>query len=232
MGRKAPDLKAEKPTAAGPPKLGSKGTLLKTLPDGCLQKSELGIQQEVAMKKQILTVLCAVIILSLSTGASAMMVGISIDELANGSDAVTRGVVVDRQSYWSEDGSAILTKAYLVVGDIVRQKESSGLTESQRIAIEYEGGEVGDIGFRKSNVAPLEVGEEVVVFIKGSEKAARTAKAGGEKIYKMVGEAQGKYTVTKEGIAVKRDFSIAASKDVVVAELPVEDLIEKIRRVK
>lgn len=232
MGRKASGLKAIKPKVAGLPKLGVKGTLLKTLLDGCLQKTKLGIQQEVAMKKQILTVICAVIILSLSTGASAMMVGISIDELTNSSDAVTRGVVVDSLSYWSDDGSAIMTKAYLVVVDVVRQKQSSRVTESQRIAIEYEGGEVGDIGFRKSNVAPMKIGEEVIVFIEAVRKETRTAQTGGEKVYKMVGDAQGKYTITKEGKAVKKDFSIASRKDVVVSELPVEELIEKIRRVK
>lgn len=191
------------------------------------------------MKTQILIGLCMAIIFSLISSASAMMIGISVEELTSEAEVVTRGKVEDSYSYWSDDGSTILTKAYIRVDAVIRQKKSDNIIEQTRIAVAYEGGEVGNIGFRKSNVASMEVGEDVLVFLKQTENDKRgfsvtgSAKTGeSERVYKIVGDAQGKYTITKAGMAVKKDFSIAARKDVVVNELPVDELIEMIRRVK
>ena len=51
-------------------------------------------------------------------------------------------------------------------------------------------------------------------------------------MYSIVGNAQGKYTVDKEGIARKSGFSVISGEDMIDNNIPVEKLIEKIRGIK
>ena len=51
-------------------------------------------------------------------------------------------------------------------------------------------------------------------------------------VYHIVGKAQGKYLIGKDGIARKRRHALSSRKDAVESEMPLQRLIEKIRNVQ
>lgn len=163
--------------------------------------------------------------------ASAMMVGLSTEELTNNSQAVIRGTVEDKQSYWSSDGKMILTKAFVRVNEVIRQKANGDIQSGSRVAVEYLGGEVNGLIMKVSAVSPLSVGEDVVLFVNPSsdKRAAHTSES---KTYNIFGFAQGKYSIGKDGIAKKEAQTIINKKEAVDNNIPAEELTMKIKGVK
>ncbi len=149
------------------------------------------------------------------------MTGLSTEELTRSSEAVVVGGVEDVESHWNQDGTSIFTTASVVVEEVVR-----GSVIQQMVTVEYEGGEIGEIGLKVSDVAPLERGEKVLLFLKSGK-----SKIDGS-VYHIVGKAQGKYLIGEDGIARKRGFALGNRKDVVESETPLGRLIEKIRNVQ
>lgn len=151
----------------------------------------------------------------------AIMKGLSTEELTKASEIVVIGDVEDVEAHWSKDGSTIFTSASIVIGDTVK-----GKIYQERVTVEYEGGEIGDIGLKVSDVAPMGKGEKVLLFLKsGMSKGDGT-------VYNIVGQAQGKYTIDDKEIARKDGFSIVSGQDIIDNNIPVEELIKKIREVK
>lgn len=165
--------------------------------------------------------LCLSLICFLSSQSLAVMRGLSTEELTRNSEAVVTGEVEDVESYWSEDGKTIFTSASILVSENIR-----GRVLQRRITIEYEGGEIGDIGLKVSDVVPLKKGEKVLLFLK-SGKGKRDGI-----VYNIVGKAQGKYTIGNDRIARKRGFSLISGEDVIDNNIPVDELIKKIREVR
>jgi hypothetical protein len=149
------------------------------------------------------------------------MTGLSTEELTRSSDAVVVGGVEDVESHWTQDGTSIFTTALVGVEEVVR-----GVVIQQMVTVEYEGGEIGEIGLKVSDVAPLERGERVLLFLK-SGKSKRDGS-----VYNIVGKAQGKYLIGKDEIARKRGFALNSRKEMVESETPLRRLIEKIRNVQ
>jgi hypothetical protein len=149
------------------------------------------------------------------------MLGLGTEELTRGSESVIIGEVEDTEAQWSKDGKTIFTKAFIVVNEIIR-----GRTLQKRIIIEYEGGEIGDIGLKVSDVVPLEKGERVLLFLKSGKSR------GDGFVYNIVGKAQGKYSIDKERIARKRGFSVIRGEDIIDNNIPLDELIKKIREVR
>lgn len=181
--------------------------------------------------KSVLGLFVAIFLLCGS--ASAMMVGLSTEELTRNSQAIIKGVVEEKQSYWSADGKMIMTKAYVRVSEAVKQS-GNDIQPGNRVAIEYLGGEKDGLIMKVSAVTPLSIGEEVLLFINPVSDDKRTAKnANAERVYNIFGFAQGKYSISKDGIARKNiSHAIVNKKEVVEDNLSVEELISKIRRVK
>lgn len=153
--------------------------------------------------------------------SAAVMEGISTDELTRASDAIVDGEVIDSRSFWSSDGRTIITRAVVAIGEVVR-----GRVTGKRIVVEYEGGEVGDTGLRVSDMAVLEKGERVLLFLtEGKSRLSGRA-------YRIVGKGQGKYTIGKDDIARKRGFSVMRGRELIDNDIPVDLLKEKIRGVK
>ena len=157
----------------------------------------------------------------LSSSSLAVMFGLGTEELTRASESVIIGEVEDTEAQWSKDGKTIFTKAFIVVNEIIR-----GRTLQKRITIEYEGGEIGDIGLKVSDVVPLEKGERVLLFLKSGKSR------GDGFVYNIVGKAQGKYTIDKERIARKRGFSVTGGEDIIDNNIPLDELIKKIREVR
>lgn len=165
--------------------------------------------------------LCFIMMFFLSSLSSALMIGLSTEELTRASEAVIRGEVEDVKAQWSEDGSTIYSSASIIIDDVIK-----GEIAQEKIIVEYEGGEVGDISLRVSDVSPLKKGETVILFLKsGKSKEVGV-------VHNIVGKAQGKYVIGKDGIARKSEFSIVSGEGLVDDNIPLDELIDKIRRVK
>jgi len=172
-------------------------------------------------QKIVLISLISILILLFAEGSRSLMIELSTEELTRDSEIVVVGEVGDVMSFWSEDGTTIFTKAKVMVDQVVK-----GIHHTE-VDIEYKGGEVGEIGLRVSDAPSLEKGEKVILFLK-TKKIEK-----GVKVFNIVGNAQGKYTVREDGIAIKGGFSVVRdTEDVIDDYIPVEDLLNKIRSVK
>lgn len=174
--------------------------------------------------KEILfiTGLFLVIVIFSPLQASAVMKGLSTEELVSDSELVLNGDVEKVESMWSDDGRAIISRASVIVNEVVRGK----LVE-ERVVVEYDGGEVEDIGMRVSDVAPLIKGEKVILFL----KSGKSRKASAD-IKRIVGKAQGKYTIGEDGIARKKGFSIVDGEKDIDNNIAADLLIDKIKKLK
>jgi hypothetical protein len=176
------------------------------------------------MKEKIFTaqILClSVVFLLFLPPSDAIMKGMSTEELTRASENVVVGEVEHAESQWSRDGKTIFTTSSVIVREVIR-----GEIKEQKLTVEYEGGEVGDIGLRVSDVAPLSKGEKVLLFLK-SGKGKRDGT-----VQTIVGKGQGKYIIDESGIARKRGFSLAEGPERVENDIPLSVLIEKIKSVK
>lgn len=144
------------------------------------------------------------------------MTGMSTEQLAIESDTVVSGDVVDVSSHWNEGRTAIVTQATVAVRSVIRGREVSGT-----IVVEYPGGEVGDVGMKVSDSAQLRKGEQAILFLSGKDHGAR---------FSIVGKGQGAYKVGKDNVARKGGFSVRDGAGEVDYTIPVEKLIEKIKR--
>ena len=156
-----------------------------------------------------------------STSSFAIMKGLSTEELTNTSDIVIEGEVENTEAMWSKDGSTIFTRTDIVIYTIIR-----GVPSQKKIKVEYEGGEVGEIGLKVSDQPLLLKGEKVILFLK-SEKSKKDGDA-----YTIVGKGQGKYLIDANGIASKSGFSVAVGQENIDNNIPADELIKKIKKIK
>jgi hypothetical protein len=170
--------------------------------------------------RMITVLLIGCLLLISASQAKAIMIGLCTEDLTRASEIIVVGEVRNVESHWNSDGTTIVTSASILVKDVVKGEQLE-----QMITVEYEGGEVGDIGLKVSDTVPLVTGEEVLLFLKSDQDA-------GVNNYSIVGRAQGKYIISKNGIASKTGFSLTEGKEAVDNDIPLTDLIEKIRRVK
>ena len=157
----------------------------------------------------------------LASPATAVMKGLSTEELTRTSELTMTGEVESVESQWSKDGTTIFTNVSVLIDEVVR-----GKILQRRITVEYEGGEIGDIGLKVSDVVPMERGEKVLLFL----KSGKSKKEG--IVYNIIGKGQGKYSIGNDGIARKRGFTLVNGEEAADNNIPVDVLIEKIRRVK
>ena len=178
------------------------------------------------MKKSILAILflCLTVIFFTSSESSALMIGLNISGLTKASEVVLKGKVVKTTSYWGE-GDFIVTRASLRV-----QKVIKGKVAQKKIVVEYLGGEIGDIGFSVSDMPTLKRGENVILFLESQKAENNTVN---ENVYKIVGNAQGKYTVGSDNVAKRSGFCVVNEESIVDEDnVIIDDLINKIEEVK
>lgn len=151
----------------------------------------------------------------------AIMQGFSTEALTKESSLIVTGEVEHTKSEWSKDGKTIITTASVVVVDVIKGTETA-----QRVIVEYEGGEVGDIGLRVSDVSPLAKGETLLLFLKPGGSKTDGA------VHNITAKGQGKYVIDENRIARKSGFSLAGGGENVDYSMPLDKLIEKIRNVR
>lgn len=126
-------------------------------------------------------------------GEATTVRGMSTQELVREAAVVVRARVLSRQSTWNEGKTRIYTDTILRVSEVV-----VGKLKKRDITLRQIGGVIGKLEMSVPGVAPIAVGEEVLVF----------ARTDGTRYY-LVGMAQGKYGVrTKAGkVTVTRELT-------------------------
>ena len=171
------------------------------------------------MSKFSFVIIFLFVLILLSSHSPAVMIGMSTEDLTMESDYVVQGEIKDVKAHWNSDGKSIITRAILKT-----QKTIKGMSGRRNLIVEYEGGEIGDIGLRVSDVAPLKAGESVILFL----RAGKGKK--GEDVFNIVAKGQGKYVIGDDGIARKKGFSVIEGQKLIDNNIPVEELIDKIKK--
>lgn len=183
------------------------------------------------LKKSVMSIICLCFMMVFSSTAHALMVGLSTEELTKGSDFIVVGRVEGVESMWSKDGKTIISRAHIIINEVIR-----GELSKERITVEYPGGEIEDIGLKVSDVRPLKKGEKILLFLKSKRDQRMRDEISlsmeVEDIYQITGNAQGHYTIDYQGIARKGGFSLIQREDVVDNNIPLDILINKIRGVE
>jgi len=118
-----------------------------------------------------------VLALGVCTGHAAMR-KLLVADLAKKADTIILGTVVQRESAWNAQHTAIQTHVTLAVERVLAGKSEKEVT------LQVFGGSVNGIGMRTSNDAEFWEGEQVIVFLN-----TRTVPS------TVVGMQQGKFTV-------------------------------------
>lgn len=170
--------------------------------------------------------------------AIALMIELGLEDLAKEADFILRGEVTEMKSEWNADKTVIYTYITLKVKERIY-----GQYEADTITIKQRGGKVDGIGMAVSDSAVFMKGEDVIVFLKpqGTPQAARLQQVARGVITEVVGKMQGKYTVTKEGVAEGKTVivnkGVFATKEGELVtragkKMPLEGFIGEIKRIK
>jgi hypothetical protein len=122
-------------------------------------------------------------------GLPAELRAASVEALARSSDLVVRGQVERSSSRWSDDGRRIFTFVE------VRQTSAWKGRAPSTVTVLVPGGVIGRIGQRVDGSPALEVGEEVVLFLRQAEAAT----------WRVQGLAQGKFRV--DGLVARPELT-------------------------
>ena len=160
------------------------------------------------------------LICCLASESPAIMKALTTEKLTRNSMIVILGEVEDLQCQWNENGEKIVSCATVAITEVIR-----GNSINKRLVVEYEGGEVGEIGLKVSDVSPLMKREKVLLFLKPMKNDKNINR------FNMVGKAQGKYTIDDNGIARKRGFAVMGEKWRIDNDISLEELIRKIKEV-
>ena len=167
-----------------------------------------------------LRLLCCIGICCFACEAAGIMEALTTEKLTRASKMVILGEVEDLKSQWSETGEKIITRATVTITRVIRGKSAS-----KQLIVEYDGGEVGGIGLKVSDVSPLRKREQVLLFLRPKDADD------GPDVFNIVGRAQGKYTIHENGVARKSGFVVAGERSEIDNNIPLEALIQKIRAV-
>ena len=156
--------------------------------------------------------------------ASALMVSLTTTTLVDRASCIVEGRVTNLSSRWTDDRSAIVTEVVIDATDVL-------LGDTNRVTFLYEGGVVGDLEQRVSDMPRLTNGQQVLAFLRArtSEEARRdhTVAARGAG-YTLVGAAQGLHRIGG-GRAIKDGFTVVGDPAAVDRNVDVTVLKARIR---
>ena len=138
------------------------------------------------MNKNILVIasLFLALIFFSPVSSFALMIEKSAEELAQDAKVIIQGEVRSVKSYKGING-VIYTRALVLVSDVIKGKNIK-----KNITVEYEGGEVGDVGVRVEDEPSLEKGEQILLFLTNSFWR--------KNVYYIVGGVLGKYAICSD----------------------------------
>ena len=130
---------------------------------------------------------CLVLVLGVCTGQAAMR-KLSLNELVSKADTIVLGTVIQQESAWDVQHTAIYTKVTLAV-----ERMLVGLPR-EVVTLQVAGGTVGDMGMRTSNDAVFREGERVIVCLDTSAVPGS-----------VVGLQQGKFLVQDDTVSTTEE---------------------------
>ena len=135
------------------------------------------------MNKNILVIasLFLALIFFSPVSSFALMIEKSAEELAQDAKMIIQGEIRSVRSYIGIN-CVSYTRASVLVSDVIKGKNIK-----KNITVEYEGGEVGDIGVWVEDEPTLEKGEQVLLFLTNSFWR--------KNVYYIVGGVLGKYAI-------------------------------------
>ena len=134
--------------------------------------------------KRVLIAWCGlVLILGVCAGQAAMRY-LSLEELVRKADTIVLGTVIQQESAWDAQHTAIYTKVTLAVERVLVGPSM------QAVTLQVAGGIVGGVGMRTSNDAVFREGERVIVCLDTSAVPGS-----------VVGLQQGKFLVQDDTVS-------------------------------
>ena len=100
-------------------------------------------------------------IMGVAENAAALMLEMSLEELASGADSIIVGQVLHRKSHWNRDKTEIYTRVV-----ISTEERLKGGAHSGNIVIAVPGGQIGDTTVEVTDVPDFSIGEKVVIFLR------------------------------------------------------------------
>ena len=167
----------------------------------------------------------ATLVLTLTAGVVRAMtlVPMTTADMVDAADWVVRGTVESVTTGWNESGTMVYTWT------TIRVDECYGPPAKEmpaQLVICQPGGRVGDRVCVVPGLPRYRDGEDVIVFLE-RRTAPQAAKHAAE--YMAVGAVQGKFTVTKDGLAVRNVDEAAFVTDAKVrSEMTVAELVAEI----
>lgn len=159
----------------------------------------------------------------------ALMEPLSTEELVLAADTVIVGTVVEKRAAWASGGSKIVTTYQILITEMV-----AGYMPGKVVEVEHDGGVVGEIGLEVSDVAEMKMGDNVLLFLspvksQAAAPASRLSKRTGDSICRVVGQAQGRYFISADGVAAKSGYDVVGSSKKIDGQLSRDALVTKIR---
>ena len=143
----------------------------------------------------------------------ALIIERGAEELSQDAKVIIQGEVKSVRYYKGING-VIYTRASVLVSDVIKGKNIK-----KNITVEYEGGEVGDIGVFMEDEPTLEKGEQVLLFLTNSFWR--------KNVYYIVGGDLGKYAICLDD-TVSLDSSCDEEDEGGEERQPLEDLLSEI----
>ena len=140
-------------------------------------------------------------IMGVAENAAALMLEMSLEELASGADSIIVGQVLHRKSYWNQDKTKIFTRVVISTAERLKGSANSG-----NIAIVVPGGKIGDTTVEVTDVPDFSVGEKVVIFIRSltdkqvAEDGLVNTGDDDAPWFRIHGGFQGKFTVLNDKV--------------------------------
>jgi|SRR6185295_14876653 len=138
------------------------------------------------MKRTPGVLLCGALAVALAVPAGAStFLQVDREDLAAQAEAVVQGRVVEVNSFWNREGTAILTEAVLVVEDTVVGPERS------HVRLVTFGGEVNGLHIEAHGFPTFQKGQRLLLFL----EPARQSEDGAHRI---LGYRQGEFEIRKD----------------------------------
>ncbi|MBU4255553.1 MAG: hypothetical protein KJ727_13240 [Acidobacteria bacterium] len=157
--------------------------------------------------KRVLLALLFLIFLLISPSFS-LMIKLPLIQLVQTADVIILGDVENIRCEWSLNKKIILTITTLRIKEVWK-----GNVRDSRIIIQTLGGTIGDLSLNVSDVSVYQKGEEVLVFLKTIDDVKHLENSFSVSLnflpsFSVFGRAQGKYSIDKNKIARKGEYSL------------------------
>lgn len=135
----------------------------------------------------------SILLVGWSAGQATTIVPLSLETLTAHSSHVVRGRIMNTESRWSEDKTAIYTQAVFRVDEAV-----VGDAPGQEIVVYLPGGTVGDTSTFVLGAPEIEIGRDAVLMLSAVPDAMAGARVAGARAFNLVGLSQGVFDLAKD----------------------------------